>query len=71
MELLYGVEHKEAVEHVILSDLFARASFTPEDYDSGISMMLHDYKWFLGGGYDAKKETFESYLSRINKKRFF
>lgn len=69
-ELLYGIEHETAVENIILSDLFARASFTPADYDSGISMMLEDYKYFLGGGYD-KSQKFEDYLLRTTEKKFF
>jgi len=71
MELLYGIDHKEAVENIIISDLFARASFTPEDYDSGISMMLEDYKYFLGGGYDRTSQKFEDYLLRTTEKKFF
>lgn len=69
-ELLYGVDHEEAVENIILSDLFARASFTPKNYDSGISMMLEDYKRFLGGGYD-KSQKFEDYLQRTTDRKFF
>ena len=70
-ELLYGIDHKEAVANIILSDLFARASFTPEDYDSGISMMLHDYLNFLGGKYDPKKQNFVEYLCQTNDLKFF
>jgi hypothetical protein len=70
-ELLYGVDHETAVENIILSDLFARASFTPEDYDSGISMMLEDYKYFLGGGFNAKTQKFEDYLKGTTEKKFF
>ena len=70
-ELLYGINHKEAVENIILSDLFARASFTPESYDSGISMMLHDYLSFLGSKYDAKKQYFIDYLCETKDQKFF
>jgi hypothetical protein len=71
MELLYGIDHKEAVENIILSDIFARASFSAEDYDRGIWAMIDDYKMFLGGGFDPKKETFESYLKGTTEKKFF
>ena len=70
-ELLYGIDHKEAVENIILSDIFARASFSAEDYDRGIWAMIDDYKMFLGGGFDPKKETFESYLKGTTEKKFF
>lgn len=39
-EILYGIDHKEAVANIILSDLFARASYTPEEYDNGTVEML-------------------------------
>lgn len=70
-ELLYGIDHETAVENIILSDLFARASFTPKNYDSGISMMLEDYKYFLGGEFDAKAQSFEDYLKGTTNRKFF
>ena len=39
-EILYGIDHEEAVANIILSDLFARASYTPEEYDRGITSLL-------------------------------
>ena len=69
-ELLYGVDHETAVENVILSDLFARASFNRWDYDRGIYMMLGDYQEFLGGGYDAA-QNFGEYLKRTTEGKFF
>ena len=70
-ELLYGIEHNEAVENIILSDLFARASFKPEDYDIGIYMMLDHYKNFLGGRYDERVQTFDEYLTETTERKFF
>ena len=67
-ELLYGISHEEAVENVILADLFARASFTPADYDAGIGMMLHDYKRFLDCDGAA---NFEEYLQKTTDDKFF
>lgn len=70
-ELLYGVDHETAVGNIILSDVFARASFSPDDYDRGIFMMLDDYKHFLGGGYDESDQTFGEYLKRTTERKFF
>ena len=70
-ELLYGIDHNEAVENIILSDLFARASFTTQDYDQGICMMLYYYKNFLGERYDSSVQTFAEYLIGTTDKKFF
>lgn len=69
-ELLYGIEHEEAVANIILSDLFARASFTPEDYDRGIALMVDSYRRFLGGGY-AGTQNFKDFLQKTTDKKFF
>lgn len=47
-ELLYGVPHKLAVTNIILSDLYARASFTPEDYEEGLRRDIEQYQKIVG-----------------------
>ena len=42
-ELLYGIEHKKAVYNIIMADLRARASFTPEIYDEAVKTDLTRY----------------------------
>ncbi len=58
-ELLYGVDHETAVYNVILSDLRARASFTPEQYDEAIKWDIDCYKRFVASG------TNEKYFKRV------
>lgn len=69
-EILYGIDHKTAVANIILSDLFARASFTPKDYDNGIWGHITRYQRFLGGAYDPKQD-FGDYLESTTDKRYF
>lgn len=47
-EILYGIEHKEAVANIIISDLQARKSFSAEDYDNGILADIADYQKVVG-----------------------
>ena len=68
-EIIYGIPHQEAVANIILSDLFARASYTPQDYDRGIDDMLQLYIRFLGGPF--VKGDFCKYLRNTVDKRFF
>lgn len=70
-ELLYGIDHKTAVANIILSDLFARASFTAKDYDNGIWGHITRYQRFLGGAYNFKKQSFDDYLEATTDKRYF
>ncbi len=42
-ELLYGVAHEEAVYNIIMADLRARASFTPEMYDRALTEDIKTY----------------------------
>lgn len=69
-ELLYGIDHKTAVANIILSDLFARASFTAKDYDNGIWGHITRYQKFLGGAYNPKQD-FGDYLEATTDKRYF
>ena len=43
-ELLYGIDHQTAVYNVIMADLYARASFTAEQYEIGIQADILAYK---------------------------
>ncbi len=70
-EILYGIEHEEAVANIILSDLFARASYTPEEYDRGVEAMLKDYISFIGGAYTRRYGKFKAYLKNTPNKRYF
>ena len=70
-EILYGIDHKTAVANIILSDLFARASFTAKDYDNGIWGHITRYQRFLGGAYDPGKQSFGDYLEATTDKRYF
>ena len=70
-ELLYGIDHKEAVANIILADLFARASYTVKDYDDGIRGHIQRYQDFLGGGFSPKKKSFKAYLLATPDRKFF
>jgi len=67
-ELLYGIGHEEAVANIILSDLFARNSYTTEEYDNGIRATVDRYKRFL----DAKpSQSLGDYLLATTDQKFF
>ena len=71
-EILYGIPHEEAVANIILSDLFARKSYAPGDYDYGIEGHIYRYQAFLGGAYSATKHSsFLEYLKSTTDKKFF
>ncbi len=66
-ELLYGVDHETAVFNIIKSDLYARQSFTAEDYDQAVLQDVECYQSFVGkytGGdfLEYLKSTPESYF---------
>ena len=69
-ELLYGIPHEEAVSNIILSDLFARNSYTPEEYDEGIQNLIEDYLQFIGGSF-TKQCKFKQWLINTPDKRYF
>jgi len=69
-EILYGIDHKTAVANIILSDLFARASFSAKDYDRGIWGHITRYQKFLGGVHNPK-QNFGDYLESTTDKRYF
>lgn len=71
-EILYGIDHEEAVANIILSDLFARASYTPEEYDRGITSLLGAYADFIGGAYTpCSHGKFRNFLQNTPDARYF
>lgn len=68
-ELLYGVDHQTAVENIILADLHARASFTPQGYDEALLADIDKYQKFVGQ-YKQEK-SFMDYLINSTDERFF
>ena len=68
-ELLYGVDHEQAVLDIILSDLRARGSFTSESYDKELKEDLKKYQDFLGGKYQGG--DFLEYLQGTPDESFF
>jgi hypothetical protein len=71
-EILYGIPHEEAVANVILSDLFARASFAPGDYDFGLGGQLFEYQRFIGGTYySAQDVSLVDYLRETKDEKYF
>jgi hypothetical protein len=69
-EDLYGIPHEEAVLNVIIADLFARASYEPQDYDTAILCHIKRYRNFLGGAYNPQMPLID-YLVNTNDTRFF
>lgn len=47
-ELIYGIDHETAVENIILADLHARSSFSPEGYDEALRADIKKYQEFVG-----------------------
>lgn len=69
-EIIYGIDHETAVANIILSDLFARASFSNKDYDNGIKEHIADYRRFLSGT-DNTDDDFEAYLENSPEECYF
>ncbi|MBQ8630324.1 MAG: hypothetical protein IJ479_01235 [Alphaproteobacteria bacterium] len=67
-EILYGVEHKEAVANIIISDLQARQSFTAQDYDNGILADIADYQKVIG---KYESGDFKEYLKNTPDTPYF
>lgn len=68
MEILYGEDHKVAVAKIILSDLLAKNSFTPEMYDRGIQQDITNYQSLVGKYYGG---SFLRYLKNTIDYEFF
>ncbi len=68
-ELLYGVDHEQAVLDIILSDLRARGSFTSESYDKELTEDLKKYQNFLG--VPRQGDDFLEYLQSTPDESFF
>lgn len=67
-KLLYGVKHDEAVENIIISDLYARGSFDAEMYDQAILQDVALYQEFIG---KYAEGDFTQYLIQTTDERFF
>ena len=70
-ELLYGTPHEEAVENIILADLFARASFSPELYDQAVLDDVRLYQKVIGTFSGITEEDFLSWCKTSPEKKFF
>lgn len=70
-ELLYCTPHEEAVEEVILADLFARESFTAEDYDNGIKADVAVYQQAVGKFEGTTEEDFLNWCIDSPDVKFF
>lgn len=70
-ELLYGTPHKQAVEEIILADLFARASFTAESYDKAALEDITWYQFCTGIFYGETEEEFLSWCLNSTDRKFF
>ncbi len=68
-EILYGVNHEDAVTNIIMSDLYARASFTPEGYDHALWDDLEAYQELIGKY--QKGQDFLDFLINTPDERFF
>ena len=69
-EILYGVNHEDAVTNVILSDLYARASFTPEGYDHALLDDLKAYRKLVGE-YQSGTDFLDFLIHTPDKKFFY
>lgn len=67
-EILYGIDHETAVANIILSDLFARQSFTAGDYDSGLKWDVYGYQDAIG---EYRKGSFLKYLMKTPQEQYF
>lgn len=71
-ELLYGTPHEQAVEEIILADLFARASFTAEEYDKAAMFHINWYNFCIGTFYGNTEEDFLNWcINSTNEKYSF
>ena len=70
-ELLYGTPREEAVENIILADLFARASFSPELYDQAVLDDVRLYQKVIGTFSGITEEDFLSWCKTSPEKKFF
>ena len=70
-ELLYGTPHEEAVENIILADLFARASFTPEKYDQAVLDDVRLYQKVIGTFSGTSEKDFLNWCKKSPERKFF
>lgn len=70
-ELLYGTPHEEAVEEIILADLFARSSFSPEEYDAAAMKDIEYYQFWYGTFHGNTEEDFLNWCINSTDTKFF
>lgn len=68
-KLLYGVNHEEAVENIILSDLYARDSFNAEYYDNALLNDIFEYQAFIDPW--SGNNNFLGYLAQTTDVKYF
>lgn len=70
--LLYGIDKDTAVENIIISDLYARASFSPEAYDEGVLQDIINYTGTIVRYFgDDNEINFLEYLKRTPDVKYF
>lgn len=70
-ELLYGTPHEQAVEEIILADLFARDSFSAESYDRAALRDIAFYQNSVGKFYGETEEDFRIWCIESSDEKFF
>ena len=70
-EILYSTPHEEAVENIILADLFARSSFTPEGYDNAVKADVLLYQHVVGKFSGTTEEEFLKWCKEESTNRRF
>ena len=68
-EILYNLDHETAVENIILADLRARASFTPQGYDDALRADIERYQKFVG--VYEQGTSFMKFLINSTDEKFF
>ena len=68
-EILYNLDHETAVENIILADLRARASFTPQGYDDALRADIERYQKFVG--VYEQGTSFMEFLINSTDEKFF
>lgn len=70
-EIIYDTPHKEAVEHIIIADLFARASVTPAGYDRAVMEDIKTYQKVIGTFSGTTEEDFLNWCKTSPSEKFF
>ena len=70
-EIFYSTPHEEVVENIILADIFARSSFTPEGYDQAVLDDVRLYQKVIGTFSGTTEEYFLNWCKRSPERKFF